>query len=57
MIIVQRKTGVIRHADPVPPEKREQWWENYIRKTAPEALRKLIEKEGGGAGGGTAQCG
>lgn len=57
MMIVQRKTGVILHADPVQPEKRQQWWENYIAEAAPEALKKLVEQEGGDPGGVPAQCG
>lgn len=57
MMIVQRKTGAVLHADPVPPEKRQQWWENYIRETAPDVLKKLLEQEGGEFGGVPTHCG
>lgn len=57
MMIVQRKTGAIIHADPVPPEKRQQWWESYIADAAPDALKKLMDQEGGDSGGADIQCG
>lgn len=47
MIVIQRKTGLILHADPVKPEKRQAWWEDYIAKAAPEALKELMEQKGG----------
>lgn len=45
MIIVQRKTGVILHADPLTEEQRIQMWEKFLEVAAPPLIKKMMEAQ------------
>ena len=43
MIVVERKTRRVIHADPITPEQNERFWEKYIQAAAPAAIGAAME--------------
>lgn len=45
MMIVQRKTGTILHADPITEDQRTRLWEKFLEVAAPPLIEKMMEAQ------------